>query len=161
VAALLAGLPSMTYYYFTMPSVDTWLNRYLYNSMSAAGNVILPEHKHSDQALMLAGVVAHFAISLSWGVALSYATRNIREPIPTILACAVLAMLIHYFDLLVVPKFWSMPRLNEFINETGHVSHLFDHISFGVTSGSMLAGIRSGKFRDWYQQYVEQPNRVD
>ena len=147
----------MAYYFFTMPSVDTWVNRYLYNSMHAAGNIILPDSKFSDNSMMIAGMVAHVALSLTWGVALSYATRRVDDPAYIVMSCVALAFTIHYFDLLVVPKFWSMPKMSEFINETGLMSHLFDHLSFGATTGAVLAGLRTGKFREWYDRYwVEQ-----
>jgi len=150
VAAFLAGAPTMLYYFFTMPSVDVWVDRYVLQSLTAAGNVILPEKQYTNQALVMAGMVTHMALSLSWGVVMSMATRSVRDPTYTVLACIGLAVAIHYFDLLVVPRFWPMPKMNEFINATGVMAHLFDHLSFGATTGAVLAVIKTGKYRDWF-----------
>jgi len=150
VAAFFAGAPTMLWYLLTMPSVDVWVDRYVLQSLTAAGNVFLPEKQYTNQTLMIAGAVTHLALSLSWGVALSVATRNVRDPAYTVLACVLLAVGIHYFDLLVVPVFWPMPKMNEFIISTGLLAHLLDHIAFGATAGGVLAALKSGKYRSWF-----------
>ena len=154
VSAVISGVPSLTWFFSTAPSVDFWLSDYVWPSLAAAGNILLP-HSFSENALIVAGVVAHCCLAVGWSVLLSLATSNIKDPMLVFIACVLAAMCIHVFDLLIVPIFWNMPLIANLVRKTGYLPHFFDHISFGASAGLTLALIK------WSEPHASRRMRID
>lgn len=120
VAAVLSGLPS------TVHAVVT--GRSPLDAVRAAGTLLLPEDAPGGR-LAVAGVAAHGAISLAWGVALA-AFLPRRRPV---LWGACAGLVIAGIDLGVLGGRW--PR----IRALPLFPQLADHVSYGALVGVVLS----------------------
>ena len=97
-------------------------------AVRVAGTILLPDDA-SPRRLMVAGVAAHGAISLGWGVALAAALPRRRAAPWGALAGLVIAAI----DLGVLARRW--PR----IRALPLLPQIADHVAYGATVGAMLS----------------------
>jgi hypothetical protein len=120
VAGALSGLPS------TMHALAT--GRSPLDSVRAAGTLLLPEHAPGSR-LAVAGVGAHGAISLAWGVALAALLPRRRPALWGAFAGLVIAGI----DLGVLGRRW--PR----IRALPLLPQIADHVAYGALVGAVLS----------------------
>jgi hypothetical protein len=120
VAGVLSGAPS------TVHSLVT--GRPLLDTVRAAGTVLLPDDA-APRRLLVAGVVAHGALSLGWGVALAVLLPRRRAALWGAFAGLVIAGI----DLGVFgrrrPRIWALPVLPQ----------IADHVVYGALVGLVLS----------------------
>ncbi|HYV58557.1 MAG TPA: hypothetical protein VFA62_00650 [Acidimicrobiia bacterium] len=120
VAGVLSGAPSTTHAVVT--------GRSPLDAVRAAGTLILSEDR-SPRALAAAGVVAHGAISLGWGVALA-----VLLPRRHAVAWGALAGLaIAGLDLGVLARRWPRIRVLPTLPQVA------DHVAYGALVGFVLS----------------------
>jgi hypothetical protein len=126
VAGALSGVPS------TVHAVAT--GRSPFDALQAAGTLLLADDAPSS-AQAAAGVVAHGAISLGWGVVLTAVLPRRRTVVWGALAGLVIAGL----DLGVLGRRW--PR----IRALPRAPQVADHVAFGALVGAVVS--RTGRRR--------------
>ena|SRR5688500_15451706 len=124
VAAVFSGLPSTLWALIT--SAD-WLE-----AARAAGNLLLPATAPSS-ALLIAGAIAHVAISLFWGTVLGLALPRRR----TVLWGAIAGALIAALDLGVIGRFFPLIAWLDFLPQ------LADHVAFGAIAALVISRRRA------------------
>jgi hypothetical protein len=122
VAGALSGVPS------TVHAVAT--GRSPFDALQAAGTLLLADDAPSS-AQAAAGVVAHGAISLGWGVVLTVVLPRRRTVVWGALAGLVIAGL----DLGVLGRRW--PR----IHALPTLPQVADHITFGALVGAVISRV--------------------
>jgi hypothetical protein len=122
VAGALSGVPS------TVHAVAT--GRSPFDALQAAGTLLLADDAPSS-AQAAAGVVAHGAISLGWGVVLTAVLPRRRTVVWGALAGLVIAGL----DLGVLGRRW--PR----IRALPTLPQVADHITFGALVGAVISRV--------------------
>jgi hypothetical protein len=122
VAGALSGVPS------TVHAVAT--GRSPFDALQAAGTLLLADDAPSS-AQAAAGVVAHGAISLGWGVVLTAVLPRRRTVVWGALAGLVIAGL----DLGVLGRRW--PR----IRALPTLPQVADHIAFGALVGAAISRV--------------------
>ncbi|HYU40360.1 MAG TPA: hypothetical protein VEM59_11060 [Acidimicrobiia bacterium] len=120
VAGALSGLPS------TMHALAT--GRSPLDAIRAAGTLLLPEDAPGSR-LAVAGVAAHGAISLGWGVALA-ALLPRRRPVPW---GAFAGLVIAGIDLGVLGGRWPRVRALPLLPQ------IADHVAYGAIVGVVLS----------------------
>ena len=120
VAAVLSGAPS------TVNALVT--GRSPLDGVRAAGTVLLPDET-SPCRLTVAGVAAHGAISLAWGLVLSETLPRRRAA----LWGAVAGLVIAAVDLGVLARRW--PR----IRALPVLPQIADHVAYGAIVGTVLS----------------------
>lgn len=120
VAAVLSGAPSTVHALVTRRSP--------LDAVRAAGTLLLPDETSSCR-LTVAGVAAHGAISLGWGVALSAALPRRRTALWGALAGLVIAAV----DLGVLARRW--PR----VRALPALPQIADHVAYGAIVGAVLS----------------------
>ena len=126
VAAVLSGAPS------TVHALAT--GRSPLDAVQAAGTLLLPDDA-APSALAAAGVVAHSAISLGWGVVLAAVLPRRR----TVVWGALAGLAIAALDLGVLARRW--PR----IRALPTAPQVADHVAFGALVGAVVS--RAGRRR--------------
>jgi hypothetical protein len=126
VAGVLSGAPS------TVHALAT--GRSPVEAIRAAGTLVLPDDA-APSSLAAAGVVAHGAISLGWGVVLAAVLPSRRAVVWGALAGLAVAGL----DLGVLGRGWPRIRALPTAPQVG------DHIAFGALVGVVLS--RAGRRR--------------
>jgi hypothetical protein len=126
VAAVLSGAPSTVHVLAT--------GRSPVEAIRAAGTLLLPDDA-SPAGLAAAGVLAHGAISLGWGVALAAVLPRRR----TVAWGALAGLAIAGLDLGVVGRRW--PR----IRALSTAPQVADHVAFGALVGAVVS--RAGRRR--------------
>ena len=124
VAAVLSGAPS------TVHALAT--GRSPVEAIRAAGTLLLPDDA-APAGLAAAGVVAHSAISLGWGVVLTAALPSRRTIVWGTLAGLAIAGL----DLGLLARRW--PR----IRALPTAPQVADHVAFGALVGAVVS--RAGR----------------
>jgi hypothetical protein len=122
VAGLLSGAPS------TMHAVAT--GRSPFDAVQAAGTLLLPDDA-APPSLTAAGVAAHGAISLGWGVVLTAVLPRRR----TVVWGALAGLVIAGIDLGVLGRRW--PR----IRALPAAPQVADHIAFGALVGAVVSRV--------------------
>jgi hypothetical protein len=122
VAGALSGVPS------TVHALAT--GRSPFDALQAAGTLLLADDAPSS-AQAAAGVVAHGAISLGWGVVLTAVLPRRRTVVWGALAGLVIAGL----DLGVLGRRW--PR----IRALPTLPQVADHITFGALVGAVISRV--------------------
>jgi hypothetical protein len=125
VAGLAGGVPSSVHAFVT--------GRDALESTRAAGSVLLRD-EDSSAKLFVAGVVAHLAISLGWGVVLRAFLPERNTPDWGAAAGLGVAVL----DLGVVGR--RFPR----IRALPTCPQIADHVAYGFVAGLILRQLRSG-----------------
>lgn len=120
VAGALSGAPSTTHAVVT--------GRSPFDAVRAAGTLLVPADR-APGALAAAGVVAHGAISLGWGVVLAAVLPRRHSVAWGALAGLVIAGL----DLGVLARRW--PR----IRALPTLPQLADHVAYGALVGAVLS----------------------
>ena len=126
VAGALSGVPS------TVHAVAT--GRSPFDALKAAGTLLLADDAPSS-AQAAAGVVAHGAISLGWGVVLAVVLPRRR----TVAWGALAGLVIAGLDLGVLGRRW--PR----IRALPRAPQVADHVAFGALVGAVVS--RAGRRR--------------
>ena len=126
VAGALSGVPS------TVHAVAT--GRSPFDALNAAGTLLLADDAPSS-AQAAAGVVAHGAISLGWGVVLAVVLPRRR----TVAWGALAGLVIAGLDLGVLARRW--PR----IRALPRAPQVADHVAFGALVGAVVS--RAGRRR--------------
>jgi hypothetical protein len=126
VAAVLSGAPS------TVHALAT--GRSPVEATRAAGTLLLPDDA-APAGLAAAGVLAHGAISLGWGVVLAAVLPRRR----TVVWGALAGLAIAGLDLGVLGRRW--PR----IRALPTVPQVADHVAFGALVGAVVS--RAGRRR--------------
>jgi hypothetical protein len=101
-------------------------------STAAAGMLLLPRESRLGR-LLPAGVIAHAAISLGWGIVLSMTLPRHR----TVVAGAAVGAAIATLDLGLIGR--GVPA----IAALDAAAQLADHLAYGVVAGAMLKRVRS------------------
>jgi hypothetical protein len=122
VAGALSGVPSTAHALAT--------GRSPFDALQAAGTLLLADDAPSS-AQAAAGVVAHGAISLGWGVVLTVVLPRRRTVVWGALAGLVIAGL----DLGVLGRRW--PR----IRALPTLPQVADHITFGALVGAVISRV--------------------
>jgi hypothetical protein len=120
IAGVLSGAPSTAHALAT--------GRSPLDALRAAGTLLVPDDA-SPRRLAAAGVVAHGALSLGWGVALAYLLPRRRTAVWGALAGVVIAGV----DLGVVARRW--PR----IGALPRGPQVGDHVAYGALVGVVLS----------------------
>ena len=126
VAGALSGVPS------TVHAIAT--GRSPFDALQAAGTLLLVDDAPSS-AQAAAGVVAHSAISLGWGIVLAAVLPRRR----TVVWGALAGLAVAGLDLGVLARRW--PR----IRSLPTVPQVADHIAFGALVGAVVS--RAGRRR--------------
>ena len=126
VAAALSGAPSTVYALAT--------GRSPFDAVEAAGTLLLPDDA-PPSARAAAGLVAHGAISLGWGVVLAVVLPRRR----TVVWGALAGLAIAGLDLAVLGRRW--PR----IRALPTAPQVADHVAFGALVGAVVS--RAGRRR--------------
>ena len=126
VAGALSGVPS------TVHAVAT--GRSPFDALKAAGTLLLADDA-PPSAQAAAGVVAHSAISLGWGVVLAVVLPRRR----TVAWGALAGLVIAGLDLGVLARRW--PR----IRALPRAPQVADHVAFGALVGAVVS--RAGRCR--------------
>jgi len=126
VAAALSGAPSTVYALAT--------GRSPFDAVEAAGTLLLPDDA-PPSARAAAGLVAHGAISLGWGVVLAVVLPRRR----TVVWGALAGLAIAGLDLGVLGRRW--PR----IRALPTAPQVADHVAFGALVGAAVS--RAGRRR--------------
>lgn len=126
VAGALSGVPS------TVHAVAT--GRSPFDALNAAGTLLLADDAPPG-AQAVAGVVAHSAISLGWGVVLAVVLPRRR----TVAWGALAGLVIAGLDLGVLARRW--PR----IRALPRAPQVADHVAFGALVGAVVS--RAGRRR--------------
>jgi hypothetical protein len=121
VAAVLSGAPS------TVHALAT--GRSPFDAVEAAGTLLLPDDA-PPSARAAAGLIAHGAISLGWGVVLAAVLPRRR----TVVWGALAGLVIAGIDLGVLGRRW--PR----IRALPAAPQVADHIAFGALVGAVVSG---------------------
>ncbi len=119
VAATLSGLPST--------AIGLFRGDELLEPVRAAGTLLLPDDS-ADEVLLVAGGIAHVAISLWWTVVLALVVPR-RHPVVWGAAAGVA---IHGLDMGIIAR--RYPRLRAL----DHGPQLADHVAFGVIAADRL-----------------------
>jgi hypothetical protein len=124
VAGVVSGTPSTLFVFATDgdPLAST----------AAAGTLLLP-HETRLARLVPAGVIAHAAISLGWGVVLSMALPRRHTAVAGAAAGALIATL----DLRVIGR--SVPA----IAALDPAPQVADHLAYGAVAGAILKRLRT------------------
>jgi hypothetical protein len=120
IAGALSGAPS------TVHAVVT--GRSPLDAILAAGTLLLPDDAR-PRRLLVAGVAAHGALSLSWGVALGAVLPRRR----TVLWGALAGLVIAGIDLGVLGRQW--PR----VRALPTMPQVADHVGYGALVGAVLS----------------------
>lgn len=122
--ALLGGAPSTVHAVATGGDVRA--------ATVAAGSLLLP-HEDRSRPLMAAGVLAHLAVSLGWGVVLAATLPRRRTAGAGVAAGLVIAAV----DLGVIGR--RLPR----VAALPLAPQLADHVAYGVAAGVVLSARRA------------------
>jgi hypothetical protein len=120
IAGALSGAPS------TLHALAT--GRSPLAAVRAAGTLLLPDDAPSSH-LLVAGVAAHSALSLGWGVALALLLPRRRA----LLWGALAGLAIAGIDLGILSRRW--PR----IRALPRVAQVADHVAYGALVGAVLS----------------------
>ena len=101
----------------------------------AAGNLLLPADSRPGQ-LLVAGGVAHVAVSLGWGTVLAVAVR--RSSLAPITVGVLAGLIIAAVDLGLVAH-GPVGRRWPLIRALPVVPQVADHVAFGAIAGAVLA----------------------
>jgi hypothetical protein len=125
-AAVLSGIPSTTWALATGGDP--------LQAARAAGDILLPASS-PPSFLLMAGAVAHVAISIFWAIALSLFLPRRR----TIAAGALAGTAIAALDLGVLARFFPL------IAELDPGPQLADHLAYGAIAGAVIARRRQAR----------------